>query len=178
MVGETRRRIEDILANDPHVKIMPTQERVLEEINYEFISPEQREDVKAKTLPILKEFLETSYFADDFTDHCQRTIYLKKLEQIHGAELFRCYKLSNGLGFTRLTHAVMILDKLISQDYTGPHKKELAEIMKGVQGLTDYNTTRSIYQRYQTLPNEEKIKLVENIKTVIAQALKTLARKQ
>lgn len=170
--------IEKILTGDPHVKIMPTKKRPLEEINYDFIRPEQREAVRTKTIPLLREFLETPYFADDFTDHVKRTVYLKELERIHGKELFTYYKLNNGLGFTKITHAIMILDRLVNQDYNGPHKTELEVIMNSFCDLTDYNQMLRTYARYQTLSNEEKIKLVEGKKDIVARALQILARKK
>jgi len=170
--------IENILASDPHVKIMPTKKRPLEEINYKFIKPDHREEAETKTIPLLKEFLETPYFADDFETHGERTEYLKKLEEIHGEELFRYYKLNNGLGFTKLAHTLMLLDRLVNQDYNGPHTEELTQIMKGVRDLTEYNRMLKTYQKYRTMPNEEKIKLVEDKKDIIAKALQILARKK
>lgn len=178
MAGETKKDIEKILADDPHIQIMPTKERHLNEINYEFIKQEKRDDLKTKTIPILKEFLKTVYFADDFENHTERTAYLEELQKIHGKEIFGYYKLNNGMGFNMLTQAAMILDNVVAQEYTGPYKKELAQLMKGLRDLTEYNRMTRTYKKYRTMTNEERINLVENKKDIMAEAMQILAKQQ
>jgi len=176
MAGETKQDIERILANDPHIKIRPTKERILEEINYEFTLPEKRDDLRTKTIPIIQEFIKTQYFADDFENHIERAKYLEKLQEIHGQDLFRHYKLNNGMGFNTLAQAAMMLELLIQQDYTGPYKEELAKTMKNLRDLTEYNKMTQLYTKYRAWTNEERIKMVENKKDSIAQALRILAK--
>jgi len=169
--------IERILTDDPHIKIMPTKERILEEINYDFIIPEKKDDLRTKTIPLIQEFLKTQYFADDFENHTERAKYLEKLQEIHGQELFRYYKLNNGMGFNTLTQTAMIIDSLVNQDYTGPNKEELTKAMKGLRDLIEYNKMTRLYQKYRTWTNEERIQMVENKKECMAEILQILAKR-
>lgn len=173
--GKNKSELETILESDPHITIVRTKKRKIPKIDYRrFRKPEEVQ----KVMDLIIQFINADYYTDDFTGedeaHQKRTEYLRQLEEQHGAEAFRTYKLNNGLGFTKLQCTAVLLESCINTDYTGPNRQAIQRTLRRLRRVTDYTRCLETKAIYDKQGNDDKIAFLEKIKEIMLDAISAI----
>ncbi len=183
--GEQGLKLEQILANDPHIKIVlgkPRKPIIIQDYSRLFKNPEAAK----KAVDLANDFLLSDYYTDDFNKlekdpqkaHAMRNEYILKLQAKYGSEIM-AIKIINGLGFMRAMNTASILIQC-AQEYQGRNTPELNEALDLLRMVNadepGHDTCMKLNWIYCRKNNEQKIEFIETLKDAIRITLELFAK--